>query len=214
MRVADVGSTSSAQLRAIRDWGDHQAWLEFQDKYRPLLRSHCKSLKLDEPTADEICQLTWIEVARRIKRFEYDPSRSFRGWLRTVCTNKAHDYLKKSKRDLVLPFEERDEASEADDRAVFGSEPPLAFENEPSEDPVAALWRRRAEEVQAAVRAKVKPHIWEAFWLLAVRSWSIDETVAALGISHFSAYKAKERVTRQLKEEGRRRFDNGGEPGR
>jgi hypothetical protein len=74
------------------------------------------------------------------------------------------------------------------------------------QDPVIALWRRRAEEVQAAVKAKVKPHTWEAFWLLAVRGCDMEETVKMLGISHFSAFKAKERVSRQLKDEGRRRY--------
>ena len=109
MQSADVGLTRPSELRAIQDWKNHQAWFEFQRKYDPLLRSYCKSLRLDEQTTDEVCQLTWIEVARRIESFVYDPKKSFRAWLRTVCTNRARDYFKKAKRDLVLPFEERDE---------------------------------------------------------------------------------------------------------
>jgi RNA polymerase sigma factor (sigma-70 family) len=206
MQCADVGSTSSSQLRAIRDWKNHQAWVEFQHKYDPLLRSYCKSLRLDGQTTDEICQLTWIEVARRIDSFVYDPRKSFRAWLRTMCTNKARDYFKKAKRDLVLPFEDRDEATRTGPLRSFGEEGPDS-DGYHDEEPVIALWRRRAEEVQAAVKAKVKPHTWEAFWLLAVRDCDMEETVEMLGISHFSAFKAKERVSRQLKDEGRRRYD-------
>ena len=62
MIAADVGSTSSTQLRAIRDWNNHHAWFDFQIKYNPLLRSCCRTLRLDQRTADEVCQLTWIEV--------------------------------------------------------------------------------------------------------------------------------------------------------
>jgi RNA polymerase sigma factor (sigma-70 family) len=205
MRFADVGSTRPSELRAIRDWRNDQAWVEFQHKYDPLLRNYCKSLRLDGQTADEICQRTWIEVARRVESFVYDPKKSFRGWLRTVCTSKARDYFKKANRDLVLPFEERDEAASI---GVPGSFADNASDSDcdNDQDPVIALWRRRAEEIQAAVKAKVKPHTWEAFWLLAIRNCDIEETVRMLGISHFSAFKAKERVARHLKDEGRRRY--------
>ena len=208
MQLADVSKTRTSQLRAIRDWKNHHAWVEVKQKYDPLLRSYCKSLRLDEQTADEICQLTWIELARRIERFVYDPKKSFRAWLRTVCTNKARDYFKKAKRDLVLPFEERDEAIWSDRISSLGDEASDS-EGDRDEDPVIALWRRRAEEVQAAVRAKIKSHTWEAFWLLAVRGCDIEETVKMLGISPFAAYKAKERVSRYLKDEGRRRYGGG-----
>jgi RNA polymerase sigma-70 factor, ECF subfamily len=205
MQLADVSKTRTSQLRAIRDWKNHHAWVEVKQKYDPLLRSYCKSLRLDEQTADEICQLTWIEVARRIERFAYDPKKSFRAWLRTVCMNKARDYFKKSKRDLVLPFAERDEGARTRMLASFGEGAPDS-DGDDDADSVVALWRRRGEEVQAAVKAKVKPHTWEAFWLLAIMDLGLEETVAVLGISHFSAYKARERVLLHLQEEGRRRY--------
>jgi RNA polymerase sigma factor (sigma-70 family) len=205
MQSADAGSTSSSQLRAIRDWKNHQAWVGFQSKYDPLLRSQCQSFRLDGQTTDEICQMTWIEVARRIDSFVYDPRKSFRAWLRTVCTNKARDYFKKAKRDLVLSFEERDEDVRTGWLGSFAEDAPDS-DSDNDQDPVIALWRRRAEEVQAAVKARVKPHTWEAFWLLAVRGCDMEETVRMLGISHFSAFKAKERVSRHLKDEGRRRY--------
>jgi hypothetical protein len=117
--------------------------------------------------------------------------------------NKARDYFKKAKRDLVLPFEERDGGVRTGQLASFGEG---ASDSDDDADSIVALWRRRAEEVQAAVKAKVKPHTWEAFWLLAVRGCDIEETVATLGITHFSAYKARERVLHHLKDEGRRRY--------
>jgi RNA polymerase sigma factor (sigma-70 family) len=212
MSTADAGSTRPSQLKAIRDWQNHQGWIDFQRRYDPLLRACCASLRLDGPTTDEVCQSTWIEVARRIKSFEYDPKKSFRGWLRTVCANKARDCFRKAKNHLVLPFEERDDAIRAGQFRSWRREAP-DFDCDQDEDPIISLWKRRAEEIQTAVKAKVQPQTWDAFWLLRVRDWNLEETVEALGISHASAYKAKERVARQLKDEGRRRYGSSFEPG-
>jgi RNA polymerase sigma factor (sigma-70 family) len=201
MQLVDVSKTRTSQLRAIRDWSNHLAWVGFQRKYDPLLRDCCKNLRLDEKTAGEICQLTWIEVARRIESFVYDPTKSFRGWLRVVCLNKARDYRKKAKIHAVFPLEERDEPHHAGPFPNISEV--VTIDDDRDEDPAIGLLWRRAEAVQAAVRARVQPQTWEAFWLLAVSDWDLEETVRALGISHASAYKAKQRVMRHLKEEGR-----------
>ena len=68
---------------------------------------------------------------------------------------------------------------------------------------------REAEEVQAAVRQAVKPHTWEAFWLVGVAFWTVDATASHLQISPASVIKAKGRVTKMLQREARRRgLDN------
>ena len=51
-----------------------------------------------------------------------------------------------------------------------------------------------AEKVQAAVRAKVKPQTWDAFWLVAVCDWTVERTAKALGMTHTAVYAARERV--------------------
>ena len=64
-----------------------------------------------------------------------------------------------------------------------------------------------AEKVQAAVKAKVKPHTWEAFWLVAVSDWSVERTAQSLGISKVAVYAARDRVARMLCAEGERVLD-------
>ena len=60
-----------------------------------------------------------------------------------------------------------------------------------------------AEKVQGAVRAKVKPHTWDAFWLVAVCDWTVERTAKALGMTHTAVYAARERVARMLRDEGK-----------
>jgi hypothetical protein len=64
-----------------------------------------------------------------------------------------------------------------------------------------------AEKVQAAVRARVKPWTWDAFWLVAVCDWTVERTAQALGMTHTAVYAAKERVARMLGDEGGRASD-------
>jgi RNA polymerase sigma factor (sigma-70 family) len=212
MGYADVGSTSSTLLREIRDWGNHSAWAQVHTQYEPLLRSCCRELALDDQSADEVCQSTWIEVAERMESFEYDPNRSFRGWLRTVCRHKALDYLRRRKNNCVLPPNDRDDRLQTADWRSRFADKAEEEEGEAAHELLSQL-QLRAKEVQTAVRAKVLPKTWEAFWLIAIMSWSVDETVSFLGITHYSAYKAKMRVAQQLKAEAERRFGSSGAGG-
>ena len=61
----------------------------------------------------------------------------------------------------------------------------------------------KAEKVQAVVKAKVKPSTWDAFWLVAVCDWSVEQTAKNLGMTHTAVYSARERVARTLCDEGK-----------
>jgi hypothetical protein len=63
------------------------------------------------------------------------------------------------------------------------------------------------EQVQAVVRARVQPHNWEAFWLVAVCDWSVEQTAGALGMSKVAVYVARRRVAGMLRDEGQRVSD-------
>ena len=203
MPLTDDASTSQTQLRAVRDWSDSHAWFQFQRKYTPLLETCCTRLGLDDATTDEVCQLTWIEVMRRMRSFVYDPSHSFRGWLKVVCRSKAIDVLRQRKNDPVYSFDERDGRLQNDELLLADLDDSETMRGQ-DEDSLLSRSLRLAREIQATVKARVQPQTWDAFWLIAVRSWTVEETVSALGISRATAYKAKQRVARLLKAEGER----------
>jgi RNA polymerase sigma factor (sigma-70 family) len=211
MPLADVGTTNPSKLRAISDWRDHLAWDKFQDRYEPLLRGCCASLRLDQHAADDVCQETWFEVAKRLRTFVNDPQRgTFRGWLWRVCHREALDYLSRRKTEQAFPLDERDERVQLGLNSV---EPGESSEDEAggalaeSEEGGAALSGlfREAQEIQAAVRRRVEPHTWEAFWYVGALLWTVDETAQYLQMSHASVYKAKARVATILRAEARRR---------
>ena len=187
----DKDSTSASLLRRAVDWDDHRTWTQLQGRYDPLIRRCCLRYRLVGEDADEVRQDAWIEVAKRLRSFVYDPRRSFRGWLWTVCRHKCCDFLERRKRDRSLPLDERDEpwAEEGGDGEARAS--------------YAALLRE-AEAIQDAVRRRVEPRTWEAFWLVAVRFQPAGEVAEQLGMTIAAVYKASQRVQKMLREEGRR----------
>jgi DNA-directed RNA polymerase specialized sigma24 family protein len=85
--------------------------------------------------------------------------------------------------------------------------PESSDEDEEALDPARRLLLDVSERIQSAVRARVKPHNWEAFWLVAICDWSVERTAQALGMTRAAVYAAKERVARMLRDEGRRVLD-------
>jgi RNA polymerase sigma-70 factor (ECF subfamily) len=200
--VVDGGSTSPTLLNDVSDWQDHPAWVSFRDRYDPLLRRWCHGYGLDDDSIDEVCQRIWIELADRMRTFHYDPNRTFRGWLRRVCESRVVDFLRQRQAVRLLSLDDRDFEPEAG----VGGDPSDFAERDPGEgvsDRFRLFLLDEAEIVQAAVRAKVKPWTWDAFWLVAVCDWTVERTAKALGMTHTAVYAARERVARMLCDEGK-----------
>lgn len=206
MPQEDDESTNVSLLRRAADWGDHQSWIQLQERYDPLIRRCCRSLGLTGEVADEVRQNTWIEVAKRMKSFAYDPRRSFRGWLWTVCRHKTFDLLEQRNREQALALDDRDE-----DVPSAGRSDGSLDEGDDPEDEQGGLLRE-AREIHAAVRNRVEPRTWEAFWLVVVRFWTARETADQLGMTTAAVYKASQRVLAMLRAEAHRRRGVGPSP--
>jgi RNA polymerase sigma factor (sigma-70 family) len=209
MDRVDDGSTSPTLLREVADWDDHPAWVRFRDTYDPYLRRWCRGYGLDADAIDEIRQRIWIELARRMRTFEYDPSGSFRGWLRRLCQSRVLNFLRERRAHPELCLDDPDGEPAVGGRGPAGGptaadEADEEAEGEGSSEALRRLLLGAGEQVQAAVRARVKPHNWEAFWLVAVCDWSIEQTAGALGMSKVAVYAARKRVAGMLGDEGRR----------
>jgi RNA polymerase sigma-70 factor (ECF subfamily) len=194
-------------LSKVANWEDHPAWVRFRETYDPRLRRWCCSYGLDEDAIDEICQRIWIELAERMRTFEYDSSRSFRGWLRRLCESRVLNFLRKQRACPLFSLDDRDAEPAARGRGTVGEPAEIdegEGEAEGSSDPTRLFLLSTGEKVQSAVRARVKPHNWEAFWLVAICDWSVERTARALGMTKAAVYAARKRVAGMLREEGRR----------
>ncbi len=94
MQVPDDGTATRPELLArAGDWSDGEAWTILVRRDEPLLRSLCRQARLSEDESDEVVQRVWIDLARRLGSFRYDPSRRFRGWLATLGRSRIVRHL-------------------------------------------------------------------------------------------------------------------------
>jgi RNA polymerase sigma-70 factor (ECF subfamily) len=193
----DAGTTNPTLLNRLGDWRDHEAWVDFVTRYDPVIRFSSRRYRLDAEFAEELCQRVWIDLARRMRTYRYDPGKTFRGWLRRLCQSRAIDLLRKKKANAVESLDDQPAGSLLED-ASAGIE---VDESAASERPVLL---RQAEEVQDAVRRRVSERTWQVFWNIAIEGQSVRETSAAAGISYYAAFAAQKRVGRMLREEGQR----------
>jgi RNA polymerase sigma factor (sigma-70 family) len=192
----DAGTTNPTLLNRLCDWRDHDAWVDFVGRYDPVIRLSCSRYRLSAENVDELCQRVWIDLARRMRTFRYDPGKTFRGWLRRLCQSRAIDLLRKNNAHAVLSLEDQPVES-------LLQEAPAEFE---AEEEVAAERPRLlqlADEVQKVVRRRVGAQTWQVFWNVAVVGQSVREASAAAGISYYAAFAAQKRVRMFLQEEGK-----------
>jgi len=199
----DGGVTNPILLRRLSDWRNDAAWSEFVGRYEPLVLASCRSYGLNHDETADLCQRVWLELARRMISYRYDPTRSFRGWLRTLCKSRVLDLLRARRTGRFEMLR--------DDTSIAAKYDSREGDCESGERPRLLVAGQKAHD---AVKSRVGEQTWRAFWAIAVEDWSVGETAATLGMSYAAAFAAKKRVANMLREEGQRLEAEGADPRR
>jgi RNA polymerase sigma-70 factor (ECF subfamily) len=185
-------STSVTLLERLqRNPTDQEAWAELVRRYGPLIYRWCLRWRLQKTDAQEVTQRVLVTLADRMRTFHYDPTGSFRAYLKTLARYAWCDLEEDCKRFGVV-------GSHRDMREVLEQQ-------EAREDLVQRLNEEFDQEVlqeaRKRVRQRVEPQTWEAFQLTAVEGLSGAEGAARLGMRVVTVYKAKSKVQTMLREE-------------
>ncbi len=174
--------------------GDTVAWARFVALYGTRIRGWCRRWGLQDADAEDVTQDVLLRLAQKLGAFQYDPSRSFRGWLRTVTQHSLADFLSARKR----------QCSGSGDDAVLEQLQSV----EARDDLIAHLKDQFDSEIvavaSARAKARVEPQTWEAFRLTAYEGLSGEDVAARLGMTRATVFKAKSRVMEFLREEIKR----------
>lgn len=81
--------------------------------YGPRLFGLCMTLCKNQNDAWDLYQETWLRALE--KQSQYMPSRSYEGWLTTICVNRYRDYLRRQK---IAPFFDMFSSSEEKDMFI------------------------------------------------------------------------------------------------
>jgi RNA polymerase sigma-70 factor (ECF subfamily) len=164
----DTPTSTTLLTRLRHEPADQAAWAEFVRRYGPLVYRWCRRWQLQEADAQDVTQAVLVKLADKMRTFAYDPTRSFRGYLRTLARYAWCDFLEARKQpgagsggSDVLQFLETLEAGDDLERRLSEQ-----FDQEV------------LEEAQARVQQRVEPATWEAFRLTAVEGLSGAEAAA------------------------------------
>jgi RNA polymerase sigma-70 factor (ECF subfamily) len=179
--------TSPSLLERLRLPREEAAWQRFVDLYTPFLYHCACRLGLRSPDAADLVQDVFIVLVQKLPEFTYNPSESFRGWLRTVMLNKWRENVRRTGR---LP----ETGKQVQLGELVSPDPLDAF--------TEAEYRRHllASALQI-MQAHFHPTTWKACWEHVVVDRTAAEVAAELGISEGAVYVAKHRVLRRLRQE-------------
>jgi RNA polymerase sigma-70 factor (ECF subfamily) len=181
--------TLLARLR--QDPTDQAAWELFVERYgRPIYR-WCRLWKLQDADAEDVTQNVLLTLARKLRVFTYDPSRSFRGWLKTLAHHAWRDFIDSPRRA---------QPAAGDDR-VWELMQSLEAREDLLQKLQEAFDHDLLDAAKVRVRLRVAPHTWEAFRLLAFEGLPVAEVAAAVQMQVAMVYVAKSKVQKMLQEE-------------
>jgi RNA polymerase sigma-70 factor (ECF subfamily) len=188
---SQLSTRTSLLIRLRQEPADQGAWNEFVERYGGMIQAWCQRWGLQPADADDVSQNVLLKLAHHLRSFVYDPSRRFRGFLRTMAHNACMDYLDSRRRVVAV----------GSDLSVYS-----VLESVEARDDLAARLEEafdleRLEVAQGRVRERVEPHTWEAFRLTALEGKSGADAAALLEMQVGTVFKAKSKVQQMLREE-------------
>ena len=192
--------TRQSLLSRLRDWKDQEGWREFFDTYWRLIYNVARRSGLGDAGAQDVVQLTFIYLSRRMPRFHYQPARgSFKSWLRVVTRSRINVYLR-SERHGDARIREPLAGEACDENAILEALP------DPVADALDEVWQREWEEnlLSAAfrrLRPKVGARQLLIFRLATQGDLPLTQVARKLDVSLAQVYLARHRVGRLLKAE-------------
>lgn len=189
---ANQSVTSLTLLRALKDdVQQHDAWLDFVNRYGPRIEGWCRRWGLQDADARDVAQNVLLKLARQMQSFEYDSTGRFRSWLKTIAWRSWVDFLRSANRNHAAP----------------GSQDMLKVLDsvEAKDDLMSRLDDEANREILEVaiqrVRTRVKESTFEAFRLMAFEGLSGAETATRLDMNPGSVLVAKSRVDKMLSAE-------------
>src|SRR5262245_14279966 len=185
-------TTDATLLTRLRQDPSEQAgWDEFVERYGRHIYRWCRQWNLQDADAEDVTQDILVKLTQNLRAFAYDPSRSFRGWLKTVAHHAWRNFEESRRRarraaddsqaqELMLTLEAREDLAQKLEEA---------FDLE------------LLEAAKVRVRLRVAPHTWEAFRLLALEGLPVAEVAARVHLQVVMVYVAKSKVQKMLREE-------------
>jgi RNA polymerase sigma-70 factor, ECF subfamily len=193
--LVDLPSTHYSLLRALAAGsGREQAWVRFDELYRPVIVAWCQRRGLQLADAENVTQELVLKLPEKLLSYDTDKG-TFRAWLKTVVNHAVTDLWRNDARRL-----EQSKFGETDYQDLLKN---LADPDAIDELSTAVEQRceAAAAEICERVRSRVDPKSWEIVWAIVMENRDAAEVAEADGMQIGSVYRLKSRVKKMLEEE-------------
>jgi RNA polymerase sigma-70 factor (ECF subfamily) len=197
----DSGTRISLLGRLRRNPEDPAAWAELVEHYGTKIHAWCLRWGLQDADAQDVTQDVLLKLAVAMRDFTYDPSRSFRAWLKTLAHHALSDFLEKRAR----PGAGSGDSSVGQALQSVEARADLLQRLEEEFD------RELLEAAMMRVRLRVAPQTWEAFRLTTLEGLSGADAAQRIPMQVAQVYVARRRVQKLLQEEVAKLEQNGPE---
>jgi len=181
--------TSTTLLEGLRDPGNRTVWLDFVERYRPLVVGYGRRAGLSNDDAEDLAQQSLLAFSQAYRDEKYERARGrLRDWLFGIVANQ----LKNQRRARARRAERLPETRSGEPVEVAGeSELEHLWEDE---------WQSAvARECLAQVRREVSATTYRAFELYALGDRPAEEVARELDLSPDAVYGAKRRILRRIR---------------
>jgi RNA polymerase sigma-70 factor, ECF subfamily len=181
-----MNTTPVSLLQQLRQPSCSDAWSHFVQLYTPLLYHWAHKSGFPRHEADDLVQDVFATLVRKLPLLDYDPHKTFRGWLRTVALNKWNE----RRRRQVPVVQALDAPAMVDPDAA---------------DPAREFWEQeyRGMLMRRAMQLMKKdfPDSWQACYDVLAIGHPIAEVAAERGMTANALRQAKFRLVGRLRQE-------------
>ena len=182
-----MNTTSESLLLRLKAADDHQAWARFVRLYTPLIFYWARRTGLQPQDASDLVLDVLTLVFQKLPAFEYDQTKSFRSWLRTVTMNKFREWCRK-KSIGAIDVTQSAWSNVAEKSSLAESTWELNYQK--------ALVARAME----LLKPEFQPLTWNALQQYAVSGRPAKEVAEEAGLSVWTIYAAKSKLMSRLRE--------------
>jgi RNA polymerase sigma-70 factor (ECF subfamily) len=180
-------TTPVSLLQRLRQPSAQVAWSRFVELYTPIMFAWSRRCGLNETDAADLVQDVFAHLITRLPAFQYDRTRSFRSWLRTVLVNKWRD--RQRRLENALPI-----APSAALNALAEPDPIADFDE-------AEYRQHLVLRALQLMRADFRPASWQACWEVIVNDRTPADVAAELGMTVGAVHAARFRILARLRQE-------------
>lgn len=181
-----MNTTSISLLNRVRESTDQEAWDRFVDLYTPMIYRWALGIGLPKSEASDLVQDIFLTLSQKLPSFQYDESKNFRSWLKTVTSNRAKDFLRRRACQAV-------EGGSLATKVLSPDNVEFLADQEYNQH----LTARIAEFMKSEFEEKT----WQACWRTLVQGESVEEVSQSLEMTPNAVYVARSKVLRRLRVE-------------